>query len=153
MSSNLETICSVAGAGKFTGFFKVDWKKNIWNLVVVLGAILGGFIAYNFLTIDHNVDLNPETVKSLEELGVKNVGKSFAPDSIFGLEALSTVKGWLFLLGGGFLVGFGTRYAKGCTSGHAISGLSNLQLPSLIATIGFFIGGLITTHFILPYIL
>ena len=53
---------------------------------------------------------------------------------------------------GGFLVGFGTRYAGGCTSGHAISGLSNLQLPSLVAVIGFFIGGLVMTHLIFPYL-
>jgi uncharacterized membrane protein YedE/YeeE len=51
---------------------------------------------------------------------------------------------------GGFLVGFGTRYAGGCTSGHAISGLSNLQFASLIATIGFFAGGLIATHLLYP---
>jgi uncharacterized membrane protein YedE/YeeE len=57
------------------------------------------------------------------------------------------------LVVGGFLVGFGTRYAGGCTSGHAISGLSDLQLPSLIAVIGFFIGGLLMTYVFLPFIL
>jgi hypothetical protein len=50
------------------------------------------------------------------------------------------------------MVGFGSRYAGGCTSGHAISGLSDLQVPSLIAVVGFFIGGLIMTFFILPLI-
>ena len=54
---------------------------------------------------------------------------------------------------GGFLVGFGTRYAGGCTSGHAISGLANLQLPSLIATCCFMAGGFLMTNIILPFIL
>jgi uncharacterized membrane protein YedE/YeeE len=54
---------------------------------------------------------------------------------------------------GGFLVGFGTRYAGGCTSGHAIMGLSNLQWPSLVATISFMVGGFIMANLILPFIL
>jgi hypothetical protein len=58
----------------------------------------------------------------------------------------------LILAFGGLMVGFGSRYAGGCTSGHAISGMSNLQLPSLIAVIGFFIGGLVMTYFIMPLI-
>lgn len=153
VSSNLRAICSMAGAGKVSDFFKFDWKKQIWNMVFILGAILGGFISHNFLTTSHNIDLNPKTVESLEQLEMKNVGEGFLPDSIFGLEALGSWQGWLFLIVGGIFVGFGTRYAGGCTSGHGISGLSNLQLPSLIAVIGFFIGGIIMTHFILPYIL
>jgi uncharacterized membrane protein YedE/YeeE len=52
------------------------------------------------------------------------------------------------LLVGGVLIGFGTRYAGGCTSGH-VSGLSNLQIPSLKAVIGFF-GGLIMSYFYSP---
>ena len=153
LSSNLRTVCSIAGAGKVADFFKFDWKSQIWNLVFVLGAIIGGYIAHTFLTLDHSIQLNPSTVENLESLGMTDVGSSYAPSSLFGSDALSTFKGWLFLIIGGIFVGFGTRYAGGCTSGHAISGLSNLQLPSLIAVIGFFIGGLIMTLFILPLIL
>lgn len=153
ISSNLRTMCSIAGAGKFSDFFKFDWKKQIWNLVFTAGAIIGGYIAHHFLTINHSVSLNPATVKNLEDLGLTKVGVSYAPEHLFGIEALSSVKGWIYLIAGGILVGFGTRYAGGCTSGHAISGLSNLQLPSLIAVIGFFIGGLVATYFILPYII
>ena len=153
VSSNLRTVCSIVGAGKVNEFFRFDWKSQIWNLVFVAGAIIGGYIAHTFMTIDHTVDLNPATVANLESFGMKDVGSSYAPTALFGLEALSNIKGWLILIIGGLLVGFGTRYAGGCTSGHAISGLSNLQLPSLIAVIGFFIGGLIMTFFILPYIL
>ncbi len=153
VSANLRTVCSIAGAGKLADFFRFDWKKQIWNLVFVFGAVLGGFFAHQYMTKSHTIDLNPATVENLEELGVKNAGQSYAPEGIFGLEALDSWQGWLFLIIGGILVGFGTRYAGGCTSGHAISGLSNLQLPSLIAVIGFFIGGLVMTYLILPYII
>jgi uncharacterized membrane protein YedE/YeeE len=153
MSSNLSTICSIAGAGKYSDFFKFDWKLQIWNLVVILGAIIGGYIAHNFMTIDQSIELNTKTIENLKSLGIENAGSSFMPDQLFGIHVLSSWKGWLFLVLGGMLIGFGTRYAGGCTSGHAISGLSNLQLPSLIAVIGFFVGGLAMTHFLLPAIL
>jgi uncharacterized membrane protein YedE/YeeE len=153
MSSNLRTICSIAGAGKYSDFFKFDWKLQIWNLVVILGAIIGGYIAHNFMTIDQSIELNTKTIENLKSLGIENAGSSFMPDQLFGIHVLSSWKGWFFLVLGGMLIGFGTRYAGGCTSGHAISGLSNLQLPSLIAVIGFFVGGLAMTHFLLPAIL
>ena len=153
MSSNLRTICSIAGAGKYSDFFKFDWRLQIWNLVVILGAIIGGYIAHNFMTIDHSIELNTKTIENLKSLGIVDAGSSFMPDQLFGIHVLSSWKGWLFLVLGGMLIGFGTRYAGGCTSGHAISGLSNLQLPSLIAVIGFFVGGLAMTHFLLPAIL
>jgi len=153
MSSNLRTICSIAGAGKYSDFFKFDWKLQIWNLVVILGAIIGGYIAHNFMTIDQSIELNTKTIENLKSLGIVDAGSSFMPDQLFGVQVLSSWQGWLFLVLGGMLIGFGTRYAGGCTSGHAISGLSNLQLPSLIAVIGFFVGGLAMTHFLLPALL
>ena len=153
MSSNLRTICAIAGAGKYSDFFKYDWKNQIWNLVLVLGAVIGGFIAHNYMMIEQSIELNQITIDELQSLGIKNPGSSYLPDELFGLEALSSLYGWIYLIFGGILIGFGTRYAGGCTSGHAISGLSNMQLPSLIAVIGFFIGGLLMTHFILPYLL
>jgi uncharacterized membrane protein YedE/YeeE len=78
---------------------------------------------------------------------------SYLPEELFSIQALMQPKVLLILSIGGFLVGFGARYAGGCTSGHAISGLSNLQLVSLYAVIGFFIGGLFMNHLLLPYIL
>ena len=153
MSSNLRTICAIAGAGKYSDFFKYEWKNQIWNLVLVLGAVIGGFIAHNYMMIDYSIDLNHKTIDELQSLGIKNPGSSYMPDELFGLEALSSLYGWIYLIFGGILIGFGTRYAGGCTSGHAISGLSNVQLPSLIAVIGFFIGGLLMTHLMLPYLL
>jgi len=152
ISSNLGTICTIAGGGKVADFFKTDWRTQKWNLIFLVGAILGGFIASQFLSNDGQVIINPDTIDKLNTLGFSNVGAEFLPKEIFGLEQLYSLKGLLILLGGGFLVGFGTRYAGGCTSGHAISGLSELQLPSLIAVVGFFIGGLFMTHILLPQI-
>lgn len=151
MSSNLRTACSIGGAGKASDFFKFDWKKERWNLIVVLGAIIGGFLSANYLS-DNTVDINPEIATKLETYGITSTGDAYLPTEIFGAESLSDPKILAILLIGGFFVGFGARYAGGCTSGHAISGLSNLQLPSLIAVIGFFIGGLIMINFIYPLI-
>ena len=152
MSSNLATMCSMAGAGKLIDFFKPNWKEKKWNLIVVLGAILGGFIAKFFLSNETPIDLNKETIQELNTLGFNNVGKTLVPNELFGLDNLTSIHGLIILIVGGLLIGFGTRYAGGCTSGHAITGLSSLQKPSLIAVIGFFIGGLVMTNFIIPLI-
>jgi len=152
MSSNLRTMCTMVGGEKVSDFFKLDWKAQRWNLMFVVGAIMGGFLAANFLSNGEPMQLNPSTTASLNALGFQSVGAEYLPNEIFGLEALLSLKGILILIGGGFLVGFGTRYAGGCTSGHAISGLSDLQIPSFIAVIGFFIGGLLMTHLLIPII-
>ena len=150
MSSNLRTLCTICGAGNSVSFFKFNWKAQRWNLVVVLGAIIGGYIGANFLSNDVAVAINPETIDDLKTLGFQSAGTTYLPAELFDLSAFTNVKSLLILSIGGLLVGFGSRYAGGCTSGHAISGLSNLQLPSLIAVIGFFIGGLTMIHFIFP---
>lgn len=153
ISSTLQTICSIGGAGKFSDYFKLDWKSASWNLFFAAGAVIGGFIASEYMMPDEAIALSDKTVESLKAVGIENPGAEFLPSSIYSIENLFTIQGILFFVVGGFLVGFGTRYAGGCTSGHSISGLSNLELPSLVATIGFFIGGLIVTHFVLPFVL
>ncbi|MCG2459720.1 YeeE/YedE family protein [Flavobacteriaceae bacterium F89] len=152
MSSNLESLCAMGGAGKFSEYFKFDWKKQRWNLVVVLGAVIGGYLATHFLSDNSAIALNPQTVDDLGELGFMRAGESLLPPEIYSWENAASLKGFGILIVAGFLVGFGTRYAGGCTSGHAITGLSNLQLPSLVAVIGFFIGGMAMTYFLLPLI-
>lgn len=152
MSSNLRTLCAAAGGDKAAEFFRFDWKAQRWNLMVMLGAMLGGFIAANYLTLDESVAISSETIAKLEQLGFNSAGESYMPTEFFTNQAFSNPKTLIILVLGGFLVGFGARYAGGCTSGHAISGLSNLQLPSLIAVIGFFAGGLLMIHFIFPLI-
>lgn len=152
VSSNLETLCSIAGAGKLVDFFKFDWRKNKWNLAFVAGLIIGGFFANQWLTPDQSIALNPKTVENLSEIGIANAGTSYLPDEIYSLDALFTVKGFLILIGAGLLVGFGSRYAGGCTSGHGIVGLSMMATESYIAVAGFFIGGLIMTWLIIPHL-
>ena len=153
VSSTLKTICSIGGAGKLGDYFNIDWKSTSWNLLFVLGALIGGFIAANYMSPEQAIDLSESTILSLQELGITNPGADFLPKSIFSWENLMSTQGLIFMVLGGFLVGFGTRYAEGCTSGHAITGLSDLQWPSLVAVVGFFIGGLAVTHFLLPIIL
>jgi len=150
-SSNLRTLCAASGVGKKVKFFNFNWKAQTWNLVFLIGAIIGGFIAKQFLSNDIPVQISGETISDLSKLGIA-APTSLQPAELFSLEAILSVKGFMLLAMGGLMVGFGSRYAGGCTSGHAISGMSNLQWPSLIAVIGFFIGGLIMTFFILPLI-
>ncbi|OEK00413.1 YeeE/YedE family protein [Roseivirga sp. 4D4] len=153
MSANFRNICSIMGAGKSCDFFDFDWRKQMWNIVFVVGTILGGVIASQFLMNNEVVAISDATVQELTSLGVENPGQGMMPESIFNFESLLTAKGLIMIVLGGFLVGFGTRYAGGCTSGHAISGLSDLQPASLLAVIGFFAGGLLMTWLILPSIL
>ena len=150
VSSNLETICAISGAGKLVDFFNFDWRTNGWNLMFIVGTVIGGFIAYSYMTPVEAVAINPQTIQDLADIGFQNAGAQYLPDEMFSFETMFTVKGFLILLIGGVLVGFGSRYAGGCTSGHAIVGLSNLEIPSLISVIGFFIGGLIMTWLLLP---
>ncbi|WP_345947746.1 YeeE/YedE thiosulfate transporter family protein [Mucilaginibacter sp. PAMB04274] len=147
-SSNLRTICSIAGAGKQVKFFDFDWKAQRWNLMFLIGAVLGGVISSVWLTSGQPLQLSDATIADLQQLHIHFDGQ-LNPAQLFGTAFLS-VKNVSLLLIGGLLVGFGSRYAGGCTSGHAISGLSNLQLPSLVAVIGFFAGGLIMTWLIFP---
>ena len=152
MSSNLSTMCSMGGAGKVSDFFKFDWKAERWNLMVVLGAVIGGFIASLHLS-DNTVEINPEVAQKLsQDYGIESAGQAYLPPELFASQQLTDPLVLAILVLGGFMVGFGARYAGGCTSGHAISGLSNLQLTSLIAVIGFFIGGLVMIHLLFPLI-
>ncbi|RYE18237.1 MAG: YeeE/YedE family protein [Sphingobacteriales bacterium] len=149
-SSNLRTICAMAGAGRRVSFFNFDWKEQRWNLLFLVGAVIGGFISSTLLSNDAPLQLSSATVNDLQKLNIHFNGE-LNPAQLFSTNSLD-LNNIVLLLTGGLLVGFGSRYAGGCTSGHAISGLSNLQLPSLIAVIGFFAGGLIMTWLIFPII-
>lgn len=153
MSSNLRSLCAMTGIGNKFSFFDWDWKTQRWNLVVVLGAMIGGYVAVHFMHSPNNVAINPKTITELSALGIDAPNGKLLPDYLFGEQVFSSPKMIIILLLGGVLIGFGSRYAGGCTSGHAISGLSNLQIPSLKAVIGFFIGGLLMSYFLLPIIL
>ncbi|WP_370086958.1 YeeE/YedE family protein [Ekhidna sp.] len=151
LSSNLRSMCAIMGAGKHCDFFDFNWRAQSWNLVFAIGLIIGGFIANQWMSTD-GVNISQQTIEELENIGINNPGENIVPLELFGWNNLLTIKGLIAVILGGFLVGFGARYAGGCTSGHAISGLSDLQVPSLIAVIGFFIGGLAITYFVTPHL-
>ena len=152
VSSNLRHVCAVVAPAR-VAFFQYDWRRaGGWNLAFALGILLGGAMAGRFLAGDGVVHLSAAARASLVALGVRDV-TGLVPRELFRWSALATWRGLVMLVGGGFLIGFGTAYAGGCTSGHAISGLADLQLPSLVAVLGFFAGGLITTWLILPRLL
>jgi len=158
VSSNLRTLCTIGGAGKKHEFFNFNWRSQIWNLVFIGGAVIGGMIAFNYLSSSEPVQIATATQTHLQSIGIETPqtleqGAGYVPQEIFATENAFAFNNLFILIVGGILIGFGARWAGGCTSGHAISGLSNLQIPSLIAVIGFFIGGLTMTWLILPCLL
>ncbi|CAA6828576.1 MAG: Probable transmembrane protein [uncultured Aureispira sp.] len=158
MSATMRAMCAAGGAGKKISFFDFDWKMQRWNLLFAIGAVLGGYVAATYLASPEPVKISAATIAHLQGWGISYPstiaeGTGYVPLDLYNWETLFSLKGFLLFVVGGFLVGFGARYAGGCTSGHAISGLSNLQVPSLIAVIGFFIGGLLMSHILLPLVL
>lgn len=151
MSSNLETACTLAGAGKISTYFKTNWKSRAWNLVVIAGAAIGGYLSSQFLS-ENTVDIDSSVVQKLRSYGITSGDEAYLPPELFAASNLSDPKIILILIVGGFLVGFGARYAGGCTSGHGISGISNLQTGSIVATLGFFLGGIVMVHLLFPII-
>ena len=150
VSSSMRHLCAIC-IPKNIPFFKYDWKKEIWNLFFVVGILLGGFIAAQFLTNPNEIVIAETTKEILAEYGITDFSQMM-PTQIFSVENIFTLRGFFFFVVGGFLVGFGSRYAGGCTSGHSIMGLATFQLPSLIATCCFMIGGFFTANVILPII-
>jgi hypothetical protein len=151
ISSSLRHICAVCVPARIP-FFNYDWKRERWSLFFVAGVILGGLIAAQYMQGAGPVNINPQTTALLKQQGVKDFS-TLIPTDIFNLSALATLRGLIFVVLGGFMVGFGTRYADGCTSGHSIMGISSLQWPSMVATCCFMIGGFAMTWFILPYLI
>jgi uncharacterized protein len=151
ISSNLRHICAAVYPANID-FFKYDWRKYTWNLLFAAGIVAGGFIGNFFLDNPNHIVISPETFTDLHVEGISTF-HDLLPSEIFSWNSLFTLRGFVFIVIGGFLVGFGTRYAGGCTSGHSILGLSDLQWPSLVATVSFFIGGLIMTHWVIPHLL
>ena len=151
ISANLRHICAACFPGRVK-FFQYDWKKEKWNLFFVAGILIGGFLAAQLLANPAPVVVHPGLADELAGYGI-NDRQHLLPAEIFSWDGLFTLRGFIMLVGGGFLVGFGTRYAGGCTSGHAIMGLSDLQVPSLIATVSFMAGGFLMANLLLPVIL
>jgi uncharacterized protein len=151
ISSSLRHLCAIIP--NKNPFFNYDWRKEGgWNLVFAAGIILGGFVGGVLLRGPEPVMIAAATQADIAQLGVRLDGE-LMPLSLFSWQNLFTLPGFILMVVGGFLVGFGARYADGCTSGHGITGTAMLQPMSFIALIGFFVGGLFTTHLLLPFIL
>jgi uncharacterized protein len=151
ISSTLRQICAASYPGKIS-FLNYDWKKDRWNLYFAAGILIGGFLGGHVFANPQPVAVSEEAVNMFENWGL-DASKNLLPPEVFNWKTLFTMKGFLMIIVGGFLVGFGTRYAGGCTSGHGILGLSALQWPSLVATISFFFGGIVFSYGVVPYIL
>ncbi len=151
ISSSLRHVCAACFPANVK-FFKYDWKKEAWNLFFVVGIFFGGMIAMNVLGNPEPVKINANLASNLAGYGITDY-TGLVPKQLFNWESLLSIRGIILMVVGGFLVGFGTRYAGGCTSGHAIMGLSTLQWPSLVATCCFMVGGFVMTNLILPIIL
>ena len=151
ISSTLRHICAACLPANIP-LFTYNWKKEIWNLFLVFGVLIGGFLGGVVFANPDPVAISQSTAAHLKSFGITDL-TGLMPTELFNWSALATAKGLVLMVAGGFMVGFGTRYARGCTSGHGILGLSALQWPSLLATASFFIGGIAFSYFILPLIL
>ena len=125
ISSSFDYMCSIIIPGSKNIFKQYDSKKNSWKFYFIIGIAIGALITNKIIMAED---------------------KSFLPEEYYSVEGI------ILLLSGGVMVGFGTRYANGCTSGHAITGLSLLKKSSLIATITFLITGFLFTFFIVNII-
>jgi len=151
ISSSLRHVCAACIPANIS-FFKYDWKKESWNLLFVAGILVGAILTHLFLSDPSPVQVNPKLAEELAGYGIKDYS-GLIPSDIFSWPSLFTARGFILMVIGGFLVGFGTRYAGGCTSGHAIMGISSLQWPSVIATCCFMAGGFVMANLILPFIM
>lgn len=150
MSSSFRHLCAIASPVK-PASLRFDAKRDSWNLLFVAGAVMGGFIAAHWIPNADVPAINPNTVADIRALGF-DPPRGLVPAEAIAFSQLATLRGFLMVVVGGFLVGFGTRYANGCTSGHSITGLALREWTSLVATIAFFAGGLVMTHVIFAWI-
>ena len=150
ISSSLRHICAACFPARIP-FFSYNWKKELWNLFFAAGILAGAFIAW-YVFGHQPGEISTNLIVELNQYGIGEQ-KSLLPKEVFSWGQLFTIRTLVMMIGGGFLIGFGTRYAGGCTSGHSIMGLSNLQWPSLVATICFMAGGFLMANVFLPFIL
>ena len=151
VSSTLRHVCAAACPGSIQ-YFRYDWRRQGgWNLAFTAGILAGGILAGWVFANPDPVSISTEASATLRALGVTDF-TGLVPSDLFGWANLTTFRGVALIVGGGFLVGFGSAYAGGCTSGHGLSGIADLQVPSVIALAGFFAGGILATFLLLPWL-
>jgi len=148
VSSSYRHICAAVFPASVP-FLKYNWKAESWNLLFVAGIIIGGFLAGTVFSNPLNINISHETAVQLQSIGIQDTS-GFAPAQLFSFQALQTIQGIIILVFGGFLVGFGSRYAGGCVSGHSMTGISDLQWTSMLATASIFAGGIFAAYILLP---
>jgi uncharacterized membrane protein YedE/YeeE len=124
ISGGLDDVCSLVLSRPYFAQESVRTSRQ-WRFPFLVGLVLGGFLSA----------LLGGRWAPTWELGMFDQAIGFGPH---GKVA------WMFA--GGVLIGFGTRLANGCTSGHGIFGISNVEVPSLVATLTFMAGGIMTTQ-------
>jgi uncharacterized membrane protein YedE/YeeE len=149
VSSNLRHLCAALIPGDLA-YFRYDWRRiGLWNLVFIAGVVVGGFLGGVLLANPHPVAITPAARASLAALGIHDA-TGLMPRELFNWHVLLSLRGFVMIVGGGFLIGFGTAYGGGCTSGHGITGLAELQLPSLVTVLSFFAAGAGASFLLLP---
>ncbi len=151
VSSSFRDLCAACVRPR-AAYFQYNWRDHRWRIVFVAGIAIGGFLAHASLNVAPQSEISGHTLSVLSAIGVRDFS-SLEPGDLFSWGSLMTLRGFLLIVVGGFLIGFGTRYAEGCTSGHSIHGISTFQKASMVATLCFFIGGVFSTYFVLPLIL
>lgn len=149
-SSSYRHICA-ATLPSGIKFLNYNWKGEYWNLFFVAGIIAGGMVT-GAIHHTHQVTITNETIRQLQAAGLTDTS-GFAPAQLFSLAAVQTIAGFLTIVLGGFLIGFGSRYAGGCVSGHSMTGISDLQWTSMLATACIFFGGIFTSYILLPFLI
>jgi hypothetical protein len=148
VSGSLRAICAAVAPSRVE-FFRYDWKATgLWNIAFAIGLLVGAALTVA-ISGAPTPALSLATRDAIASLGVTNVS-GLVPTEIFSWRSLLTARGATCMLGGGFLVGFGSSYAGGCTSGHGVMGLAAKEVASLIAVCGIFAGGLLATYLLLP---
>ena len=151
VSSNLRHLCAITIPSGLD-YFTYNWRRDgRWNLAFLAGIFTGGLGSALLIGVPAP-DISDATRAALASLGITDIA-GLVPASLIDWDTLTTWRGALLIVGGGFAIGFGTAWAGGCSSGHAISGLADFQPASLIAVAGFFAGGLAATWLILPRLL
>jgi uncharacterized membrane protein YedE/YeeE len=126
ISSSFEDVCSLVLKAPYLQRKEITSGRG-WRLPFLFGLLLGGVTSAALAQGWH-----PTWALGVfdEAIALGNPGKL----------------GWMFV--GGLFIGFGTRMAGGCTSGHGIFGISNLEPASIRATLSFMAAGVVTTALI-----